>query len=221
MVDVVKHGVNYNPNFFMPGSFEDAKRIVLGHGIVETPSKWAVETLWIENMLRQRNFVNEDSVVLDWGVGVGRISKMLIDKFGCQVVGVDINNKLLDYAISHVASDKFTGMLVEDLPKLNKKFTQVIAIWALQHSVFISKDLDSINNVLDKNADIFIFETIQPTVPIHNSEQPWFILNDPYLPFYKKRFSLIEMGLFPSELRILENDSNCYWAFFKNDKPRV
>lgn len=214
----------YNKDFFIPKSFEDAKRIVIGYGETETKDKWNIETNWIENLLREKNFLNEDSIVLDWGVGVGRLSKMLIDKFGCEVIGVDINNEMLNYAKEYVASDKFTGILVDDLYKLNKKCTHVIAVWALQHSPHVTDDIKKIYMMTTYNAKMFIFEDTIPAIPIKN-DSPWFHITgltnfnskeieSPYMSFYEKCFLLTEKGKFPSEFEIPEN-TNSYYAFFK------
>ena len=220
----------YNKDFFIPKSFEDAKRIVIGYGGIETKDKWNIETNWIENLLREKNFLNEDSIVLDWGVGVGRLSKMLIDKFGCEVIGVDINNEMLNYAKEYVSSDKFTGILVDDLYKLNKKCTHVIAVWTLQHSPHVNDDIKKIYMMTTYNAKMFIFENTLPVIPIKN-DIPWFHLKafidiktkenqSPYMHFYEKCFLLTEKGKFPSEYEIAEN-TNSYYAFFKKKTNSV
>lgn len=222
---------DYNKDFFIPKSFDDAKRIVLGHGDTETPEKWEVETNWIKDLFIEKKFIDKNSIVLDWGVGIGRLSKMLIDTFDCEVIGVDINNEMLSYAKNYIASDKFTGILSDDLHKLDKKCTQVIAVWALQHSVFINEDIKKIYNATVDNSKMFIFENNIPVIPVKNPYKPWLHLlpniedkdktTSIYFSKYLEHFDLIEKGKFPKKLNIEENIPSWYGFFTKNSFKSV
>lgn len=207
----------YNPNFFRPISLDDAKRIVLGYGITESPHRWIIETAWIEQLFVDKNFLNENSVVLDWGCGIGRLSKMVIEKFNCRVVGVDISEDMLRYAKDYVNSKKFTATLVKDFNK-NKtlKFSNVIAVWALQHTPFIDADLSIINDSLNDNGKLFVFEEITPAIPVVDDGQgKWGLLNDyHHQTKILEKFNLIEQGSFPKILNVPEND-NAWWGFLK------
>jgi cyclopropane fatty-acyl-phospholipid synthase-like methyltransferase len=206
----------YNPDFFNPTDIDDAKRIVLGHGIAETDSKWEVETAWTMLLLKQKQFLNKDSIVLDWGVGIGRLSKAIIETFGCQVVGVDINENMISHAYTYVNSDKFTAMTVTEFVETNTtEFTNAIAVWALQHSIDVDSDLSVIKNRLSTSGKLFIFEEIHPCIPLQNSNAPWFILNKSNFTTIDKEFKIVEHGVFPPHFNILENN-NAWWGFFKN-----
>lgn len=209
--------INYNPNFFTPIDIEDAKKIILGHGIHESQNRWDVETEWTYQLFRSRNFLTKNSIVLDWGCGIGRLSKMIIERFDCTVVGVDIDKKMLEYSIDYVKKDKFIPMSVDDFKKSNRfDFTTAIAVWTLQHSVFIEEDLDIIKKSLISEGDFFIFEENQPAIPIKENEKSiWFILKDTYHDTILSKFDLIEHGRFPEELAIIENN-DAWWGFLKN-----
>jgi SAM-dependent methyltransferase len=205
-------GIVYNPDFFTPKDLDDAKRIVLGHGVSETKSKWIIETMWTKNILSSKNLIDKDSIVLDWGCGIGRLSKMIIEEFGCRVVGVDINQKMLDYARENVKSEKFITSTVDDFKKDNTVFTTAIAVWALQHSITPDEDLELIKNRLTDAGSLFVFEEINPTIPTDASNgYPWFILAKSNLDRIENYFEILEMGPFPTILNIPEND-NAYWA---------
>lgn len=216
---------NYNKDFFIPKSFDHAKRIVLGYGNVEASEKWEVETTWIKDLFIEKKFIDENSIVLDWGVGVGRLSKMLIDTFDCKVIGVDINNEMLSYAKDYVASEKFTGILSDDLYKLDKKCTHVIAVWALQHNILVKQDIKKIYDATTDNAKMFIFENILPALPSKDKEFPWMLLQSdysksktisPYLQHYTRYFDIKEKGIFPPEFNMEDNDHSWYGFFKKN-----
>lgn len=220
-MDLRPHIPTYNPDFFTPKDLEDAKRIVLGYGDFETTHKWELETAWARDLFVSKQFLNRNSVVLDWGCGVGRLSKMMIDTFECSVIGVDFNKKMLEYAQPYVNSDKFLPMTVEEFSNSTIKCTNAIAVWALQHSIHVDNDIDIIKKSLVPPGEIFVFENNRPTIPIIPTEKNeiWFNLLHPHTVYeLVKRFNLIEQGNFPSkELNIPENES-CFWAFFKNNK---
>lgn len=208
------HIPNYNPDFFTPTDFADAKRIILGHGINESSNRWEVETNWNKLLFQSKKYINQDSLVLDWGCGIGRLSKMIIDTFGCRVVGVDINQKMLDCANEFVNDSRFTTILAEDFNRYNtNKFTFALSVWALQHSIHPDQDLESIKDSLITDGIFFIFEEHKPVIPT-KGDYPWFILNSSNVKIVNEKFSLIETGEFPKELEISENNYS-WWAFLR------
>ena len=211
-MNLTPHIPNYNPDFFTPIDLADAKRIILGHGVNEDSSRWEVETNWNKLLFESKNYINKDSLVLDWGCGIGRLSKMIIDTFGCKVVGVDINQKMLDYSKEFVNDDRFSTVLAKDF-NTTGKFTFALSVWALQHSINPDKDLDSIKKSLTDDGAFFVFEETRPVIPI-TGDHPWFILKKSNFKTINEKFSLIETGEFPKELEISENNYS-WWAFLR------
>lgn len=209
--------LNYNQAFFEPKDFEDAKRIVFGHGLAETPHRWDVESQWNIDLFREHNFINENSIVIDWGVGVGRMSKVLIDTFGCQVVGVDINKSMLEYATQYVNDTRFTGLTVDQFKNSNVMATNAIALWAFQHSVYLEPDLEVIKQHLSPDGQLFVFEQNEPCIPT-SGEFPWVIVAVvKNIDIILNYFSISTTGKFPKELNVPEN-ANTWWGFFDKKK---
>lgn len=209
--------VEYNADFFTPTDFEHAKKIVLGYGLYQTPNRWEIETNWIKNLFRNKKFLNDQSVVLDWGCGIGRLAKMIIETFNCKVIGVDINQKMLDYAKEYVNHPSFDCMLVEDFVDNNKtQFTNAIAVWTLQHSVYVDRDIAIIKNSLQNKGSLFVFEMLEPCIPIKNNQTPWGIVEEgSYQKNVSKQLQLISQGQFPKILNLQENDMTWYGFFQK------
>lgn len=213
----------YNPDFFTPSDIADAKRIILGYGAAETPDRWHIETNWNIKLFKSKNFITQHSVVLDWGSGIGRLSKAMIDEFGCRVVGVDINPTMREYSVDYVNSDKFTPMSVEEFRNNDSiQFSNVISVWTLQHSVTVVEDLELIQSRLLPDAEVFIFEAAERCVPIMALENghTWAIIRgSSNFHTADQLFTIKEHGAFPARLNIPENDRS-WWAFFKNKKRK-
>lgn len=207
-------GIIYNPDFFNPGTFEDAKRVVLGYGLSETENKWEIETRWNINLFKTKNFINKESVVLDWGCGVGRLSKVIIENFGCRVVGVDLSQKMLEYARENVNSENFTTLTVDEYKNIDIKFTEAIAVWTVQHSIDPDGDIKLIKQNLLKEGKLFVFEETHPCLPT-NGDSPWYILRASNFNRFDKNFTIVEHGKFPEIYNIPENNK-AWWGFFKN-----
>lgn len=165
----------YNPEFFEPKSYEDARNIVLMYHEMSAEDRWESETNWTRDLLIAMRSLNENSVVLDWGTGVGRIAKMLIETFNCKVVGVDINKKMLDYAIQNVNSDKFSVMTYDEFLRTSPtaEYTHATATWVLQHSNTSQYDIALIQKALKDQGKMFVIDMLWKCIPkVVDGESP-------------------------------------------------
>ena len=157
----------YNPDFFEPKDIEHAKDIILGYHDMSFDKRWDLETNWTKDILLASRTLGPDSIVLDWGTGIGRIAKMLIDTFGCQVIGVDINEKMLDYARDYVNDSKFSTMTFDEFAdkKFNEHFTHATATWVLQHSPSSHVDIEMIRQALKVKGHMFVLDMTYKCIP--------------------------------------------------------
>jgi ubiquinone/menaquinone biosynthesis C-methylase UbiE len=158
---------NYKPDFFTPQNLDHAKNLILTPEDSTIEDRWQIETFWTIETLKLLSSIDENSVVLDWGCGIGRISKLLIETFNCKVVGVDIEPKMIDYAYDYVNSPKFSTINYEDifrtLPK--KHFTHAIAIWVFQHSNKLKIEIPLIYESMKQNSELFVLEMTNKCIP--------------------------------------------------------
>ena len=70
--------LTYHPELFDARTVEQARAIILtGEG--STPDeRWRTETPWICGLIAENITLTSDSVVLDYGCGIGRVAKELI-----------------------------------------------------------------------------------------------------------------------------------------------
>jgi len=169
---------NYNPDFFIPNDLEDAKNIILTHEGITTDIRWEKETLWAIKTLDIFTTIDETSVVLDWGCGIGRLSKALIEKYNCKVLGVDLQPKMLEYAKTYVNSPLFCPMEYNQafvtLP--SDFFTHALSVWVFQHSPFIQYEIPLVYRSLKKNGLLFVVENISKAIPNEQTDQDHKIL---------------------------------------------
>jgi len=158
---------NYNPNFFIPNNLDHAKQLILTGEDTTTSSRWDQETLWISKTIDSFMDINSNSVILDWGCGIGRISKVLTDTYGCKVVGVDLQLKMLEYAKEYVNNDLFTTVQYEnifsDLPE--NHFTHAFSVWVFQHSNKIQYEIPLIYKSLKEVSQVFVLELDKKAIP--------------------------------------------------------
>ena len=75
--------------------------------------------------------------ILDFGCGIGRLSKALLENFDCCVLGVDISASMRQLALEYVNNDRFSVISYEIFSELaGKGALQVdtgLAVYVLQH----------------------------------------------------------------------------------------
>ena len=187
----------FNPDFFVPSDIENAKNIILTPEDSDITSRWELETKGSVDMIDLFMDIGPDSVVLDWGCGIGRMSKALIDKYGCRVVGVDLQPKMLEYAKQYVNDDKFEvlqlGSILYDMPK--DVFTHTLACWVFQHSNRVHYEIPLIYQSMKENGKAFILECNKKAIP--NQAGGYFDDNVSTKVMLEKFFDLDSYGKIP------------------------
>lgn len=89
--------------------------------------------------------------VLDYGCGIGRVAKGLIEAFGCRVVGVDFSPSMRLLAPEYVLSERFTVWSLETLEKMTAKGFRAdaaISLWVIQHVLYPADVIQRIERAL-------------------------------------------------------------------------
>ncbi len=146
---------DYIKEVFNPTSLQHAKDICLTPDFND-PNKFENETRFLINFLKEHQLINVDTLVLDYGCGVGRVSKMIIDDIGCRVAGIDISEGMLQLATQYVNNQNFLPLLYsKDLLQNAPKFDLVIASLVLQHAEVPIESIKFIKDIL-KDGGIFV-----------------------------------------------------------------
>jgi len=111
---------------------------------------------------------------LDYGCGVGRLAKALIERFDCFVVGADISQDMRGLAPGYVNSAAFSVLSRRVLQRLAEGGLRVDAAfsaWVLQHCHQPAEDIQLIRGALKPGGPLFIANTLGRAVP--TAEQRW------------------------------------------------
>ena len=157
----------YFKEVFDPRSIEEAMNTCLTED-ANDPDKFVNETKFLVDFLKEQQLVQPSTKVLDFGCGVGRISKALIQEVGCQVVGFDISETMLKYAVERVNDDKFIPVIYDkNMSTADKpKFDLIIASLVLQHSEHPLYDIDVMKLLLNDGGRLVIINEDTRYVPI-------------------------------------------------------
>jgi SAM-dependent methyltransferase len=160
----------YYPQVFTADGVEQAKSIILtneGPG-AETETRWAAETPYVLELISQAIELRPDRVVLDYGCGIGRLSKAMIDASGCTVIGVDVSPGMLTLARDYVESDRFMAVSPQQFDVLvgaGLRTDAFISVWVLQHCYAPAEDISRIRSGLRVGGEGFVLNMHKRAVP--------------------------------------------------------
>lgn len=169
-----KKVLTYRPDIFDVKDVESAKRIILTPEVgTSTQERWEDETPYLANEMGQALGLNGTSCVIDYGCGIGRIAKQLIERYGCAVVGVDISTSMRQLAPGYVGSTRFAACAPEMLDQMvaqGFRATHACACWVIQHCALPEIDLARIDSALASGGRLFVLNNNHRCVP---TDQGW------------------------------------------------
>ena len=149
----------YNPHIFSVSNVDEAKRIILTkEGRDGSEERWRKETPVLISLLRNEWKLGPGTTVVDYGCGIGRISKELC-QLGCKVLGVDISPEMRSLAVQYVNDERFSVVPPETFVNMiNNGFTcdYACTIWVLQHCLKPTEDLGNIERALKNGGGLFV-----------------------------------------------------------------
>jgi cyclopropane fatty-acyl-phospholipid synthase-like methyltransferase len=166
--------VTYRPEIFSVSNIEEAKAIILTAESSTTDARWEHETPLMCRLLKAHAQLGADSVVLDFGCGIGRMAKALIDEYSCRVIGVDISPSMRSLSVQYVNSDRFFSCSPEMLALILQgglRFDLAISVWVLQHCLKPIDDIKTIRDGLKPGGGLFAVNNVHRAVPTR--ERGW------------------------------------------------
>ena len=158
----------YTPEVFDRASIEDAKQIILTAEDSSTQERWEKESPYIAQRIINFMQIGKDDLIIDFGCGIGRISKELIQRTGCKVIGVDISKSMRSQAVEYVNDERFTAIspdLLEQMLKKGLRVNGIVCIWVLQHIPKPQKQISMLHNLLQKDGKLFLLNNLRSALP--------------------------------------------------------
>lgn len=153
----------YVKEVFEPGDLEYAKHVVLTSD-PNNPNKFKYETDFLIRRIRERNIITAESVVVDFGCGMGRVSRALLEAFDCHVIGVDFSEVMLKHARNYVGkTSKFETHTEYAKPS---SVDVVVCTFVLQHVEHPVKEIHSIYTMLKPGGTLVLVNENQRLVPL-------------------------------------------------------
>lgn len=171
MAEDTKPNVRYEPAVFAQRNIDAAKWIILTPAPdMSVEERWKLETPWT---LERMKFPEGNSLILDWGCGIGRLAKPLMDR-GHHLVGVDISTNMLGHAFSEAGARHFAGIPPSIFRKVVKPavFDGGYASWVLQHVRDPQRDVETIAAALKPGAPFYLLNSIRRFIPVRNQDNP-------------------------------------------------
>jgi len=150
--------MKYLYEIFEVSDFEEAKNCVLTPD-PSNPNKFNEQTEYLINAIDSLNIISDNKVVLDFGVGMGRVSKRLIEKFNCNVIGCDISINMLKLATMYVNNtNKFVTCNKVNIKGL---VDVIISAFVLQHVQDPETEINHLIDILMPNGYFILLDDPQ------------------------------------------------------------
>jgi SAM-dependent methyltransferase len=159
----------YTARVFEVRNVEEARRIILtSEPGATSESRWQLETPYLIDIIAEHFALSEEHAVLDYGCGLGRMAKALIERFGCRIIGVDTSTRMRELAPGYVQSARFSivsPQILELLIARGVRFDIALAVWVIQHVAQVEPEIDCLSRALANQGGLFVANTLRRVVP--------------------------------------------------------
>ena len=164
--------VTYDPSIFLNvETVEDAASVILTpEAGLTSAQRWKAEAPFVMDILKRH--IKPQSLVLDYGCGIGRMARPLIAMLQCRVVGVDISPNMRALAASCVEHDDFCAMSPQMFGTIfTEEFDAALAIWTLQHILDLDEAISDLVHTIRWGGILFVLNNHQRALPTNAG--PW------------------------------------------------
>lgn len=142
----------------------------------DKPEKFYKETQFLIDVIANENIINNESTVLDFGCGMGRVSKEIVKKFDCSVLGFDISESMKTFATLYVSNPRKFKTLSQ-LPD-NNSVDACLAIFVLQHVENPKQDIENLVNTIKPNGYLVLVNEDNRFIPSDVDSKGYVIWNN-------------------------------------------
>ncbi|MFM7330209.1 MAG: class I SAM-dependent methyltransferase, partial [Brachymonas sp.] len=159
----------YNPDVFELSDLASARSIILtDEAQVSTDERWNTETPYLLAQLQQWCQFEGSAQVVDFGCGIGRMSKALIEATDACVWGVDASQAMRTHAVSHVASPHFAALsplMLDSATQMGHRWNMALSVWVLQHCPDLKTEIERLFAALKPGGVLFVVDMQHRAIP--------------------------------------------------------
>ena len=203
----------YTPSVFDVSDIDAAKRIILTPERTQsTEERWNKETPYIMELVKQLHLTSQ-SAVLDFGCGIGRISKEIIKEYDCTTVGMDISMNMRGLANVYVNHNKFSSVSPSMKCLLPQMFDGVVAIWALQHVLNLDQEIEHIKQMMTVGGRILVINERRRFIP---TAEGWMDDSKDIFIALQRNFTTEKIDVLDSNIVDVTVPERTFWGVFIN-----
>lgn len=153
-----------NVSLFDRKTLSSAKRLILtSFQGKSSPERWGHETDQVVSALDV--YLTQADLVVDFGLGVGRVSKEILAKYpNPKVIGIDASKRMLDLCYQYIPQRHFTDGRIKllELSQIDditsNSVDLILAIYVIQHisSELLDQSLNQIQRVLKPEGYLYV-----------------------------------------------------------------
>lgn len=160
----------YDPRIFHEVlSLEQARSVILTEEGGQTPTeRWEIETPYMADLICEKLRPQRGDLVLDYGCGVGRLSRAVRERADVGIWGVDISLNMRAMSQTYVKSSAFLASDPSMLDMARPQFKMAFAVWVLQHCHPLQANIDLLARSLTPGGLLFVANNAHRALPIGN-----------------------------------------------------
>jgi SAM-dependent methyltransferase len=207
----------HNPDVFEKPDLEGARRIILTPAQeADTDTRWAKETPYLVELVTKQLGDLSGRLILDYGCGIGRVAKALIEATGCSVLGVDSSPRMRALALEYAPTAAFSVVsrrLLQGMVWRGLRVDAAISVWVLQHCPSPQEDLELITSSLRPGGRLFVVNNHERALP--TKEAGWMTDGLDIRAMLKDRLSEIATGVLDTDATSEYISRNSFWATYQ------
>lgn len=208
--------VTYDRRIFDAADISAAKRVILtSEDEVSTEERWARETPYLASLISEQLRPREGGIYVDYGCGIGRLAKPLIERHGCRVIGVDLSTRMRALAPEYVQSQAFSVVSPQVFLALVQSGLRVdgaLSVWALQHSLSPEPEVKVLAAALKPDAKACVVNLYARALP--TAEGVWADDGIDVLGLLKDAMPQFMLGTLSPEAVSSKTSSRSWWGTF-------
>lgn len=208
--------LTYYPEVFDAADEDAARRIILTpEPGQETAERWERETPYMAGLIEAELKPRKDGLIVDYGCGLGRLAKVLIERCGCRVLGVDLSPRMRALAPGYVGSQMFSVVsphMFFSLGQAGLRADGAFSVWVLQHCARPADDIGLISRALQPGGGLFVANMHARAIPTRESK--WASDGVDVRALLNQSFMPKSEGSFDPDVLAEETTQYTYWASF-------